>query len=154
MHAFHEPWFHHPHFTSREGKEVQEQAYLRDFHELGPSPLRTIEAEYEGWKNLRHSGKPHFRARADFLSGQLKRHKILLQAMYNLVPTTPMRALVRHVQENVERSFGKTGPWEKAAARGIFLAGRFREFRNRHWGDVIQPHTRIVRYQPGPDTQP
>ena len=154
MHAFHEPWFHHPHFTTREGKEIQEQAYLRDFHELGPSPLRTIEAEYEGWKNLRHSEKPHFRARADFLSAQLKRHKILLQAMHNLVPTTPMRALVRHVQENVERSFGKTGPWEKAAARGIFLAGRFREFRNRHWGDVIQPHTRIVRYQPGPDTQP
>lgn len=73
--------------------------------------------------------------------------------MYHLLPTTHMRALVRHVQEKVERSFGKTSPLEMAAARGIFLAGRFREFRNRHWGDVIQPRTRIVHYNDRPNKQ-
>jgi len=151
MHAFNEPWFHHPHFTVQEGKAIQEHAYLRDFHELGPSPLRAIETEYEGWKNLHRSEKSHFRTRAHFLSQQLKRHKILLQAMHDLVPTEHMRQLIKDVQTKVENSFGKTNALEIAVAQGIFLAGRFREFRNRHWGDVIQPHTRIVHYNDRPN---
>ena len=40
MHAFNEPWFTHPDFTTQEAKDIQEEAYLRDFNELGPSWFR------------------------------------------------------------------------------------------------------------------
>jgi hypothetical protein len=41
---------YHPHFTVQEGKAIQEHAYLRDFHELGPSPLRAIEKNMKDGK--------------------------------------------------------------------------------------------------------
>ena len=146
MHAFHEPWYYHPHFTVQEGKDIQEEAYQRDFHELGPSILRFIEADYEGWKYLHQSDKPHLRARADFLAQQMRMHKILLAALEHLVPTAHMRELVRDVRRKVEGSFGAVNLLHIAVASGLFLSGRFREFRTRHWGDVIQPPTKLVHY--------
>jgi hypothetical protein len=146
MHAFNEPWFRHPHFTVQEGKNIQEEAYQRDFHELGPSLLRIIEAEYEGWKYLHSSNKPHLRTRADFLAHQIWKHKIILAAMDYLVPTSHMRELIKNVRQQVESSFGDVNTFQIAMACGLFLTGRLREFRNRHWGDVIQPHTRLTHY--------
>jgi hypothetical protein len=149
MHAFNEPWFYHPDFTVAEGKNIQEEAYQRDFHELGPSWIRIIETEYEGWKYLRQSNKPHLRIRADFFAEQIKRHKTILAAIDYLVPTSHMRELIKNVRQQVEVSFGGVNAFQIAAAYGLFLTGRLREFRNRHWGDVIQPHTRLTHYKNG-----
>jgi len=146
MHAFHEPWFYHPHFTPSEAKNIQEEAYLRDFHELGPSFLRYIETDYLGWKNLRQSGKNHFNVRAEFFARQMRMYKILLTAMQHLVPTAPMRTLVQNLLQPVEESFGKVNALQMPAAYGLWVTGRLREFRSRHWGDVIQPPTKFVHY--------
>lgn len=146
MHAFNEPWFHHPHFTAREAKDIQDEAYLRDFHELGPSWFRLIETDYEGWKNLRQSDKPHLRARAELFARQMRLYKIMLAAMYHLAPTVHMRELIKDVRRQVEDSFGNVNIFQTSAAYGLFLTGRLREFRNRHWGDVIQPYTSLKRY--------
>jgi len=147
MHAFNEPWFYHPNFTVHEAKNIQEEAYQRDFHDLGPSWSRYIETEYEGWKHLRHSNKPHLRARAEFFANQMKKHKIMLAAMYNLVPTAHMRELIKDLLKQIEESFGKVNAFQMSVACGLFLTGRLREFRNRQWGDVIQPSTRLTRYK-------
>ncbi len=146
MHAFHEPWYYHPHFTVQEGRDIQEEAYQRDFHELGPSILRFIEVDYEGWKYLSQSDKPHLKARARFFAQQMRIYKVMLVAMEHLVPTAHMRELVRDVRRKVEGSFGAANPFLNALAGIFFLTGRFREFRNRHWGDVIQPPTKIKYY--------
>jgi radical SAM superfamily enzyme YgiQ (UPF0313 family) len=148
MHAFHEPWYYHPHFTVQEGRDIQEEAYQRDFHELGPSILRFIDTEYEGWKYLRQSDKAHLRARAEFFAQQMRLYKILLAAMDYLVPTDNMRELVRNVRKKVEGDFGGTNIFHLTAAGALFLSGRLREFRNRHWGDVIQPPTKVKHYRP------
>lgn len=146
MHAFHEPWFYHPHFTVQEGKDIQEEAYLRDFHELGPSWFRFIETDYEGWKNLRFSDKPHLRTRAELFSRQMGYYKIMLAAMHHLVPTSHMRQLIQDVRHQVEASFGTLHPLHAAAACAVFMIGRYREFMHKHRGDVIQPRTRLVHY--------
>lgn len=146
MHAFHEPWYYHPHFTVQEGRDIQEEAYQRDFHELGPTLLRYIEADYEGWTYLRQSDKPHLRARADFITQQMRIYKVMLAAMEHLVPTAHMRELVRDVRQKVEGSFGTTSLFLETLAGIFILTGRLREFRNRHWGDVIQPPTKVIIY--------
>ena len=146
MHAFNEPWFNHPNFTTQEAKDIQEEAYLRDFHDFGPSWFRLIETEYRGWEYLHKSDKPQLRARADFFAQQMRIYKILLAAMDYLVPTAHMRELIKKVRRQVEKSFGAVNSFQIAAAGGIFLAGRFRELRNRHWGDVIQPPTSYIHY--------
>jgi haloalkane dehalogenase len=145
-HAFKQPWFIHPQFDLAEAEKIQERAYQRDFHELGPSLLRYIEAEYLGWLNLKDSRKPHLRARAGFFASRMRAYKSMLLAMERLLPTERTRNLVRDVRRRVENSFSKATPLERAAAMGLFLAGRLREFRTRHWGDALQPRTRVVRY--------
>jgi len=57
-----------------------------------------------------------------------------------------MRDMVREVRARVEASFGPAGAVEKAVARGLFVTGRVREFRTRHWGDAIQPRTKLYKY--------
>jgi hypothetical protein len=57
-----------------------------------------------------------------------------------------MRQLVREVRTQVESAFGPATVFEKTAARGLFLTGRLREFRTRHWGDARQPPTRVFHY--------
>ena len=69
--------------------------------------------------------------------------------MYNLVPTAHMRELIKDLLKQVEESFGKVNALQMSIACGLFLTGRLREFRNRHWGDVIQPHTRLTHYNGG-----
>ena len=146
MHAFHEPWFYHPHFTSSEAQNIQETAYLRDFYELGPSWFRLIETEFEGWMHLHHSANPHLRTRAEFFAQQLKGHKTTLAAMDYLAPTARMRTLIKEVRQKMKSSFGPVNPLQIAVAGGLFLTGRFREFLNRYRGDVIQPTTRFAQY--------
>jgi hypothetical protein len=145
-HAFKQPWFVHPEFNLDEAERVQERAYQRDFEELGPSILRVIEADFLGWLNLKDSGKPHLRARAVFLASRMWKYRALLAAMERLIPAGTAADSIRRLRRRVEDSFGKTTAFEKTAALGLFLAGRFREFRVRRWGDALQPRTRIVRY--------
>lgn len=146
MHAFNEPWFEHRNFTSQEGRAIQEEAYQRDFHELGPSWFRLIETEYRCWEYLHQSNITHMRSRADFFARQMKTHKILLAAMENLVPTGHMRQLINNLRRCVEEAFGGVNLIQTAAASGLYMTGRLREFRNRHWGDVMQPPTKITHY--------
>jgi hypothetical protein len=145
-HGFKQPWFIHPEFSLKEAEKVQEQAYLRDFHELGPSLMRFIETEHEGWRNLKDSPKPHLRARAEYYAGQMWKYKVLLLAMERVAADQKMRAMVREVRLLVEHSFGTANALEKALAGGLFVTSRVREFRTRRFGDAIQPRTRVVRY--------
>lgn len=145
-HAFKQPWFIHPEFTLMEAERIQEEAYKRDYHELGPSAVRWAEADFEGWYNMKDSRKPHLRARAEYLASKMWKYKILLLAIEHLVPTEEMREISSEMRRRIEQHFGPTGPFHNAIAAGLFLTGRFREFRTRHWGDALQPSTRVVRY--------
>jgi hypothetical protein len=108
-----------------------------------------IETDYEGWKYLRKSDKQHLKNRADCFAQKMWKYKIVLAAMDYLVPTEQMRKRVKEVRQKVESSFGSANPFEIASACGLFLTGRLREFRNRHWGDVLQPPTQVTHYNDG-----
>ncbi len=145
-HAFKQPWFIHPEFNLAEAEKIQEEAYRRDFHELGPSVMRFIEADLEGALHLARSDKPHLRARAEWLASQMWKYKILLHGMENLARTPEMKAMVRDVRERVEAARGPSNPAFRAAGRALHAAGRFREWRTARWGDAIQPPTIVRRY--------
>lgn len=146
-HAFKQPWFIHPAFNLTEAEKIQTDAYDRDFYELGPSLMRYFEVEYEGWKNLKDSDKPHLAARAEYFADNMRQYKIILYAMQLLLRDADMKKRVCEVLEKIESSFGKTAGFEKTAAWGLYAFGRSREIRTRLWGDTLQPPTRIVRYK-------
>jgi len=145
MHAFKQPWFVHPEFTLAEAEKAQEEAYRRDFHQLGPSLLRYIEAEYEGWQNLKDSLKPHLRAAPRPTparcgnTGAPPRNR-------DPRPSDQGRTRAAELRRLIESDFGKSRPHEVLMARTLHLTGRLREVRTKHFGDAIQPRTRVVKY--------
>ncbi len=145
-HAFKQPWFVHPEFNLVEAEKAQERAYVRDFHELGPSTMRFIQVELEGWKNLGKSSKPHLRKRAESVAGQAWKYRAILRAIEKLVPTDEMRAMARATRDELEDAFGKTTFLEESISQGLFISGRVRQARTRLWGDALQPPTRVVEY--------
>jgi hypothetical protein len=145
-HAFKQPWFIHPEFGLLEAEKVQEAAYLRDFHELGPSIFRFIRADYEGWRRYRGSSEPYHRVLAADFAKLMGPNKILLLAMERLVPTESMREMIRELRQRIEADFGPSSFPHRLAATGLVLTGRSREFYTRHFGDTLQPPTRVVGY--------
>jgi radical SAM superfamily enzyme YgiQ (UPF0313 family) len=145
-HAFKQPWFYHPAFSLLEAEHIQNLAYERDFHELGPSLLRYIAVEFEGFQNLKNSPKPHLRARAEFFARQMWKYKIMLAAMDHLAPTAAVRELVREVRARVESSFGPADFLSSGLARGLQATSLLRQLRTRLFGDTLQPPTRRVKY--------
>lgn len=145
-HAFKQPWFVHPHFTLLEAEKLQEAAYLRDYHELGPSLVRFIRDDFEGYQNLKRSIHPRLRARAQFLGRNMGLYRSLLLGSERLVPTPEMREFVRELRRQIELEFGSASLPERLAGWGLAQFGRVRELRTRFWGDDLQPRTRVTHY--------
>lgn len=145
-HAFKQPWFIHPEFNLAEAEKIQNQAYDRDFCELGPSLMRSIHTDYKAWQFLKDSPKAHLSARAAAMAKDMGKYRILLLAMLHLLPKENMRQAAAAVLADIESSFGPATAFEKVAAGGVCLFGRFREIRTRFTGDVLQPPTRIDYY--------
>ncbi len=146
MHAFKQPWHTHPHFTLEEAERVQEQAYLRDYHELGPSLTRWFDTDIGAYVNMKNSENPVLQRRAAAMRGTLLKARILLRATEMLAPTPFMREQARDVRGRIEAEFGRLGLVGEAVAQGLRISGRLREWRTARFGDAIQPYTRVYHY--------
>jgi hypothetical protein len=129
----------HPAFSSREARQIQDDAYYRDFEQLGPSLVRYIETDFTGWLHLKDSGKSILRARAETYARKMGRYRTLLYAIALLSSSQQHKEMCNAVRRRIESSFGKITINEKAIARGLFFAGSIREARTRRWGDSMQP---------------
>ncbi len=145
-HAFKQPWFVHPHFTLVEAERIQETAYTRDFEELGPSLLRYVATDYEGWRHLKDSEKPHLRKRAEAIASNMWKNKCLAKAITLLAPTPHIRALAQETLDAITTDFGGLNPAQYAIAQALHLTGRTRQLRTALWGDNMQPPTQRIAY--------
>ena len=145
-HAFKQPWYLHPHFNLQEAEAVQEQAYLRDYHEQGPSILRWAETDLTGYLHMKDHANPNLRRRAQGLAESMPRHRLMLRAIEHLALTAVIRERAREVRSRIEAACGKIRPHEEVAALGLVPFGRFREWRTARFGDAIQPRTYLYHY--------
>jgi radical SAM superfamily enzyme YgiQ (UPF0313 family) len=145
-HDFKQPWFIHPHFTLWEAEKVQEEAYLRDYYELGPGLVRFIRDDFEGYQNLKRSTLPRLQARARFLARNMGRYRAILLGSEPLVPKPEMREAIRELRRQIELEFGSASLLEHLEGWGLSQFGRVRQLRTRLLGDDIQPRTRLTRY--------
>jgi len=146
MHGFKQPWFRHPHFTLWEAEQIQENAYLMDFHEHGPSILRWINTDLTGYHYMKDSVNPNLRRRAEFLAKSMPRYRVILRAVEHLAPTDRIKEQAAGIRRQVEKTFGPTTYLEHCMALGLFTFGRIREWRTAAFGDAIQPYTRVFQY--------
>ena len=144
-HAFKQIWFKHPHFTPYESELIQKEAYLRDYHELGPTVVRWIENNYRAYPHLVGSGSRLLAQRAALLKQRMRIYKMILWAAERLVPTGKMAEQIRDLRRELEKDFGKMGAVDRAGAAGLYLLGKKKEIELKWFGDVIQPKT-VVTY--------
>lgn len=147
-HAMKYIWFHHPHFTPQQAEQVQREAYLREYHAMGPSLVRWIDTNILAYGTLSRSRSPILRRRAERLRAQFGLYHAVLWAAERLVPTVHMREHVRDVQGRL-KEYGKNGLWRNAEGMGLYLLGKGDQFRTLLFGDVIQPRTELTRYNNG-----
>jgi len=145
-HGIRRQWIENPHFSGPEAEKVRDTAWEREFHELGPSAMRLIRTDLEGWRYMSRSDKPFLRARAWRLGRRMPMYRAVLWGMARLAPANGMRDMIEDVLGSVEDEFGPTRPWEKAAGAGLFAFGTKERIKRRLIGDVIQPPTTVTRY--------
>jgi hypothetical protein len=145
-HAFKQPWFIHPEFSLAEAEQIQERAYLEDFHRLGPSLVRVMATDLEGYLNLRGSESPLLRARAERIARDFKQYRPVLKASVALAPTPEMAGHIRELLTRLEKSSRKTSLFEDFEALGLYAFGRARTIRTSLFGDALQPPTRLTNY--------
>jgi len=146
-HAFKQPWFIHPEFSLEEAEKVQEQAYRDDFNRLGPSIVRVIRDDLEGYLQLRKSSRPQLKARAEFISQNFSRYRAILRGCEMLAPSREMKEFIREIRLRLEAETRKSSALENLEALGLFGFGEARSLRTRFFGDAIQPKTRVWRYK-------
>jgi len=145
-HAFKQPWFVHPEFSLVEAEQIQEQAYLDDFYRLGPSLVRNIRDDLEGYLRMKDSLNPRLRERAEFIAAKFPRYRPILKACEHLVPRPEMREQVRELRLRLEQASRKMGLVENVEALGLWGFGAAGGLRLRFWGDGLQPRTRVYHY--------
>lgn len=145
-HAFKQPWFTHPHFSLARAEALQRDAYLRDFHTLGPSLARLILTTVRGFRNFQKTDSPPLLARARQMQGRLWFYKSAMYDMELLADDPGLRGVIRAQREELETMLGKLSPLEKLIGRGAWTAGALRKVYNRAFSDVLQPRTTFTLY--------
>ncbi len=145
-HGFDKLWFDHPEFNSIEAATVQEKAYHQEYSRLGPSLLRYIETDLEGWENLRSSPNKHLRKRADFIAGDMWKNRIILMAVKHLSKEQNVKNNAAELLSRIEIIFGSSKLFEKTAAKTLYFTGSCRRIRNRFFKDTLEPSTKVTHY--------
>ena len=147
-HALKYTWFQHPHFTPYEAEKVQREAYLKEYHSLGPSLIRWIDTNVLAYSTLSRSKRTILQRRAERLKSQFGLYHAILWASERLVPTSHMSSLVRDVQKKLEEVDGKAS-WSAIKGLALYIMGKAEEIRTSLFTDVIQPKTELTHYVNG-----
>jgi radical SAM superfamily enzyme YgiQ (UPF0313 family) len=145
-HGFRQIWFKHPHFNLREAEQIQQEAYRKDFSELGPSFVRWIEVNYRAYPTLLASGSEMLKRRAEGIRSRMGHYQILLRVTELLAPEAKMARASRDLRKEIEKDFGKMGIGGDFLASAFYLAGKVQEIRQKYSWDVSQPRTQVTYY--------
>ena len=140
------PLINHPAFSSELACAIQDEAYMSEYQQLGPSIARYIETDYIAWLHLRNTKSNILKLKAAGYEKKFGYYRIILSAIERLAPEASMAEMAKKVRCDIESHFGKTTAVERAAASGLFLTGCLRNLRTRYFGDVMQPPTIVTHY--------
>lgn len=139
--------FRHENFSADEIERIQEKAFQKEFHELGPSVMRYVEKALNGYRHFAGSDKPIHIARSKVFRTLIARALPLFGTVIRNGPSQQVKDWARDLKKEVlsvlplrERCFGKA----KAAVIPFYSA--FTRFSLDHTTGHLQPKTRINAY--------
>ena len=145
---FNLPWkdfdgFHfttrHPNITPKRMEEIQKEAYKKDFHVLGPSIIRGLNANWQGYHKFKNSTVPILQKRASEHLNSCTYGLALFPAAANCAPNKETRQQILDFQADMIGEFGLSSK-VKWASRYISARMSFVTLMNKFFpSDVIQP---------------
>jgi hypothetical protein len=140
-------YFRHPSFTPEESAALLKSAFVKDYHTLGPSILRTFRTKLRGYRNLKNAPDPWFRKRSDILARECRSSYPLLSAVATMAPTKSVRELARGTMDEYKSEFGPVSTRQRA--RGLYanVMARYTSLKYSLVGDVEQHRTIYTQYR-------
>ena len=150
-HGQHRLWFRHPHFSAEESSVILRKAFLKDFHQLGPSVLRMADTYMQGYLyTKRYLDDPWLKIRNRQLESTCRRFYPLLDAMKLFMPNAATKCYARRVIDTYRRQLGPKSASQKLLTQAGYLCAIKESLKLRLFGDVRQPRTIYTKY-PNPE---
>ena len=146
-HGQHRLWFKHPNFTPKQSQHFLEEAFRRDFHELGPSIMRMCDTYITGYQYTHKYQDPWKKKRSEKLKEICRDFYPAIDIMKPYLPNQKTGKLALNVEGKYRKIFGeKTAVQHALAKLGQGIA--FKEsLKLKLFGDVRQPSTYLTSYR-------
>ncbi|MFO1514938.1 MAG: hypothetical protein U1F83_18865 [Verrucomicrobiota bacterium] len=97
----------HPTLTPEQIEEIQRWCFEQDFHRLGPSIYRVLEARLLGYQKLKHSPNPLLRQKADYYAAELRVAYPVFLAGRLLGPNPAVRRWIGDLERRIQTELGQ-----------------------------------------------
>jgi radical SAM superfamily enzyme YgiQ (UPF0313 family) len=146
-HGQHRLWFKHPNFTPKQSQHFLEEAFQRDFHELGPSIMRMCDTYIAGYEHTRKYQDPWKKKRTEKLKEICRDFYPAIDIMKPYLPNQKTGKLALEVEGKYRKIFGeKTAAQHALAILGKSFALK-ENLKLKLFGDVRQPSTYLTSYR-------
>lgn len=100
----------HPTLSSEQWEEIQEKCYRKDFEELGPSLIRSVESWFLGYKRLVHDQNEILRKRAEIYKVDILNALPVFWTARVLGPSRQTREHARRLYREILKEFHAGSP--------------------------------------------
>ncbi|RJR39441.1 MAG: hypothetical protein C4576_21745 [Desulfobacteraceae bacterium] len=139
--------FRHENFSAEEIERVQENAFQKEYRELGPSVMRYVEKALNGYRHFAASEKPIHVARRQVFKKMIARALPLFGTVVRNAPSAQVKQWAVDLKKEVlsvlgvkERFFGR------AKAALLPFSAAYTRFSLNHTTGHLQPKTRVNAY--------
>jgi len=111
----------HPTLSPEQIEDLQRWCFEQDFHRLGPSIYRVLEARLLGYQKLKNSPNPILRAKADYYATELRVAYPVFLAGRLLGPNAAVRRWIGDLERRIHTELGR--PTWRERATGVLAVG-------------------------------
>ncbi len=97
----------HPTLSPEQIEDLQRWCFEQDFHRLGPSIYRVLEARLLGYQKLKHSPNPVLRQKAEYYASELRTAYPVFLAGRLLGPNATVRRWIGDLQRRIHAELGQ-----------------------------------------------
>ncbi|MCU0771336.1 MAG: hypothetical protein MUE94_06150 [Verrucomicrobia bacterium] len=97
----------HPTLSPEQIEDIQRWCFEQDFHRLGPSIYRVLEARLLGYQKLKHSSNPILRQKAEYYAAELRTAYPVFLAGRLLGPNTYVRRWIDDLERRIHAELGQ-----------------------------------------------
>lgn len=126
--------FKHPHIGKEELEQLLLEVYDKEYQKLGPSAIRYVERQLEGYKRFKNSSDSLLRLRAEQFKKECANALPLFPTAAHHAPTKEIADWVRNLHKAIIAEVGSGGIGTKLRSAIVPVLARVEQFRLENFG--------------------